>query len=116
MSALDLNKLARMRPIAPPNRVASVMKLADGGLRVTLRSGQRFDLGPHDERVQAFIIYSVIMPEVTGDEGLPEPLEEPKQCETCNALTVDHYRTEDHYICGSCLAVHHRWELDGEEA
>jgi hypothetical protein len=51
---------ARVTHISPPNRVREVMKLDNGGLRVTLHSGETFELAKEDELFQTFVVYSVL--------------------------------------------------------
>lgn len=55
-----LHAQARIVPIQPQNRVRQVEKLADGGLRVTLHSGESFELDKGDELFQAFVVYTVL--------------------------------------------------------
>lgn len=57
---LDLHRHATIKPIKPENRVRTVTKTSEGGLRVELKSGQTFDIGPNDEMFQAFIVYTML--------------------------------------------------------
>jgi hypothetical protein len=62
MSTLAARLMAntRVTNVSPPNRVREVMKLDNGGLRVTLHSGKTFELAKEDELFQTFIVYSVL--------------------------------------------------------
>lgn len=50
----------RINPIQEPNRVKQVTKMHDGGLQVTLRSGETFTLSKDDMELQVFVIYTVL--------------------------------------------------------
>lgn len=50
----------RIVPVAQPNKVKTITKLANGSLRVEFHSGQVGEYGPQDELFQAFLVYSVI--------------------------------------------------------
>jgi hypothetical protein len=45
-----------------PNRVREVMKREDGGLDVTLQTGKSFTLGPDDEALQAWVVWTMLAP------------------------------------------------------
>lgn len=50
----------RIRPIKQPNKVRTVTKLADGGLRIEQYSGNVFEISKDDELFQAFVVYTVL--------------------------------------------------------
>lgn len=56
----SLHAQARIIPIQPQNRVRHVQKLESGGLRVTLHSGESYELDKGDELFQAFVIYTIL--------------------------------------------------------
>jgi hypothetical protein len=56
-----LHAQARIIPIKPENKVKTVCKNANGGLSVTLVSGESYDIGAEDDMFQAFVIYTVLL-------------------------------------------------------
>jgi hypothetical protein len=50
----------RIVDVKPENRVKTVERQADGGMRVVFHSGAVVDLGPGDDLIQAFTVYSVL--------------------------------------------------------
>jgi 2-phospho-L-lactate transferase/gluconeogenesis factor (CofD/UPF0052 family) len=55
-----LHAQAHIIPVSQPNKVKTVAKLADGGMRVEFYSGKVAVLSQDDEIVQAFVVYSVL--------------------------------------------------------
>lgn len=60
LKATHIGPPTSIRDIQPQNRVKSITKLTDGGLRVEQHSGNVFVLSPDDELFQAFVVYSVV--------------------------------------------------------
>lgn len=55
-----LSARARYVPVSEPNKVKTVTKLEDGGLRVEFNSGRVATLSKDDPLIQAFAVYSVL--------------------------------------------------------
>lgn len=55
-----LNIETRVTPIQEQNRVKQVTKMRDGGLRVTLHSGETFMISKDDVEFQVFVIYTIL--------------------------------------------------------
>lgn len=55
---------ARIVPVAKPNQVKLVTKLANGDLRCEQASGNIFDIPASEIEMQAFVIYTMLNSEV----------------------------------------------------
>ena len=61
MRATSINAASTRRvPVSEPNKVKTITKLADGGLRIEFNSGAVTTLSKDDELFQAFAVYSVV--------------------------------------------------------
>lgn len=50
----------RIIPVSDKNRVKTITKMADGCLRVEFHSGEVTTIDKDDDKIQAFIVYSVL--------------------------------------------------------
>lgn len=51
---------ARINPVSPPDRVKTITKLENGGLRVEQLSGAVFEITKEDELFQSFLVWMVL--------------------------------------------------------